>query len=88
MLRISTCDERFCPGCRGSGVTGRRDVAQRLLSTRLVPVPQRGIELSPADRAVASRLARTSRPINDLTDGITASEQLLGLRKSVTPVAP
>jgi integrase len=61
-----------------------RDVAQRLLSTRLLPVPQRRIELSPADRAVASWLDRASRPINDLTDEITASELLLGLGKSVT----
>ncbi|MFP5069491.1 tyrosine-type recombinase/integrase [Pseudonocardia nantongensis] len=61
-----------------------RDVAQRLLSTRLLPVPQRRIELSPADRAAASWLTRASRPINDLADEIAASELLLGLGKSVT----
>lgn len=61
-----------------------REVAQRLLSTRLLPVPQRRIELSPADRAVATWLARASRPINELADEIAASELLLGLGKSVT----
>jgi hypothetical protein len=61
-----------------------RDVAQRLLSNRLLPVPQRRVEQSPADRVVASWLDRASRPINDLTDEITASELLLGLGKSVT----
>lgn len=61
-----------------------RGVAQRLLSTRLLPVPQRRIELSPADQAVARWLSRASRPVNDLVDEIAASELLLGLGKSVT----
>lgn len=61
-----------------------REAVQRLLSTRLLPVPQRTVDLSSSESAVASWLARASRPVHDLADEIAASELLLGLGKSAS----
>lgn len=59
-------------------------VAQRLLATRVLPVPQRTITLSPEERAIVSWLGRASRPVTELADEMTASELLRGLGRSVT----
>ncbi len=59
-------------------------VAQRLLATRVLPVPQRALVLSAEETAVVSWLDRASRPVTDLVDEMAASELLRGLGRSVT----
>ncbi|TCK20633.1 hypothetical protein [Pseudonocardia endophytica] len=59
-------------------------LAQRLLATRVLPVPQRDLVLSPEETAVVSWLRRASRPLGDLGNDLTASELLRALASTAT----
>ena len=57
---------------------------QHLLSTRVLPPPQRALGLDTADSAALSWLRRASRPVADLFDDLTARELLQAIGTTVT----
>lgn len=57
---------------------------QSLLSTRVLPPPQRVVPLGPADNAAVSWLRRASRPVADLFDDLTARELLQAIGTTAT----
>lgn len=57
---------------------------QRLLSSRLLPPPNRAALLTSADTAAASWLRRASRPVGELAEGNAAADLLDALGKTAT----
>ncbi|MHC1562807.1 hypothetical protein ACR9E3_27905 [Actinomycetospora sp. C-140] len=58
---------------------------QWLPSTRLLPPPRRAELIGAEDRAVVSWLCRASRPVEDLTDSVTAGALLQSSSTAARP---